>query len=125
MRNILIIARRDLRAQFNSPVAYVVIGGAMLLLGVGFAPLNEGAATFFVFASAFVPFAVEAESTALKLLATVLAVATLEWWLLHLSGWFLFYGGGLSMVVGASNIYFAQRNRANEPRSRQPRRRSG
>src|SRR5258708_833149 len=36
MRNILIIARRDLRAQFNSPVAYVVIGGTMLLLGVMF-----------------------------------------------------------------------------------------
>src|SRR5579884_1768113 len=34
MRNILIIARRDLRAQFNSPVAYVVIGGTLLLLGV-------------------------------------------------------------------------------------------
>jgi ABC-2 type transport system permease protein len=36
MRNILIIARRDLRAQFNSPVAYVVLGGTMLLLGVIF-----------------------------------------------------------------------------------------
>jgi ABC-2 type transport system permease protein len=36
MRNILIIARRDLNAQFNSPVAYVVIGGTMLLLGVLF-----------------------------------------------------------------------------------------
>jgi ABC-2 type transport system permease protein len=36
MRNILIIARRDLRAQFNSPVAYVVIGGTVLLLGVMF-----------------------------------------------------------------------------------------
>jgi ABC-2 type transport system permease protein len=34
MRNILIIARRDLRAQFNSPVAYVVLGGTMLLLGL-------------------------------------------------------------------------------------------
>jgi ABC-2 type transport system permease protein len=34
MRNILIIARRDLRAQFNSPVAYVVIGGTLLLLGL-------------------------------------------------------------------------------------------
>ncbi|MGH7440091.1 MAG: ABC transporter permease, partial [Polyangiaceae bacterium] len=33
MRNILIIARRDLRAQFNSPVAYVVIAGSLLLLG--------------------------------------------------------------------------------------------
>jgi ABC-2 type transport system permease protein len=36
MRNIWIIARRDLSAQFNSPVAYVVIGGTMLLLGVLF-----------------------------------------------------------------------------------------
>jgi ABC-2 type transport system permease protein len=36
MRNIYIIARRDLRAQFNSPVAYVVLGGTMLLLGVVF-----------------------------------------------------------------------------------------
>ena len=34
MRNIWIIAKRDLRAQFNSPVAYVVLGGTMLLLGV-------------------------------------------------------------------------------------------
>jgi ABC-2 type transport system permease protein len=34
MRNIFIIARRDLRSQFNSPVAYVVLGGTILLLGV-------------------------------------------------------------------------------------------
>jgi two-component system sensor histidine kinase DesK len=86
----------------------------MLLLGVGFSPFNQGASTFFIFAAAFIPFAVEKESTALKLLAIVLAVITLDWWLLHLSGWFLFYGGGLSTVVGAGNIYFAQRNRANE-----------
>jgi ABC-2 type transport system permease protein len=36
MKNIWVIAKRDLRAQFNSPVAYVVIGGTMLLLGVLF-----------------------------------------------------------------------------------------
>ena len=36
MRNIFIIARRDLRAQFNSPVAYVILGGTMLLLGLLF-----------------------------------------------------------------------------------------
>jgi ABC-2 type transport system permease protein len=48
MRNILIIARRDLRAQFNSPVAYVVIGGAMLLLGVLFFMLPRMGGGFFV-----------------------------------------------------------------------------
>jgi ABC-2 type transport system permease protein len=36
MRNIFIIAKRDLRAQFNSPVAYVVLGGTVLLLGILF-----------------------------------------------------------------------------------------
>ena len=33
MQNIFIIARRDLRALFNSPVVYVVIGGTLMLLG--------------------------------------------------------------------------------------------
>src|SRR5579872_432842 len=86
---------------------------AFTLLGAGFAPFNEGACTFFVFAAAFSPYAVETESSALKSLAVVLAVATGEWWLLHLSGWFLFYGGGLAMVVGVGNIFFAQRERVN------------
>ena len=86
---------------------------ALLLLGVGFAPFNAGACTFFVFAAAFSPYATETEMGALKLLMVVLAVATAEWWLLHLTGWFLFYGGGLAMVVGCGNIYFAQRERAN------------
>jgi two-component system sensor histidine kinase DesK len=86
----------------------------LMLLGIGFAPFNQGACTFFIFAAAFSPYAVETESAALKLLVAILAVATLEWWFLHLSGWFLFYGGGLSIVVGCSNIFFAQRNRANE-----------
>ena len=84
-----------------------------VVLGVGFARFNEGACTFFVFAAAFIPYAVEKETSALKLLVGVLAVATLEWWLLNLSGWFLFYGGGLAMVVGCGNIFFAQRKRAN------------
>jgi ABC-2 type transport system permease protein len=48
MRNVLIIARRDLRAQFNSPVAYVVIGGAMLLLGVLFFLIPRMGGGFFV-----------------------------------------------------------------------------
>jgi two-component system sensor histidine kinase DesK len=86
----------------------------MVLLGIGFSPFNAGACTFFVFAAAFIPFAVENESTALKLLTAVLAVVTLDWWLLHLSGWFLFYGGGLASVIGVGNVYFAQRNRANQ-----------
>lgn len=46
MRNILIIAKRDLRAQFNSPVAYVVIGGTILLLGILFFLIPRLGGTF-------------------------------------------------------------------------------
>jgi ABC-2 type transport system permease protein len=48
MRNIMIIARRDLRAQFNSPVAYVVVGGALLLLGALFFMIPRMGGGFFV-----------------------------------------------------------------------------
>jgi two-component system sensor histidine kinase DesK len=94
---------------FKRPWNLLNIAG-MVLLGLGFAPFNGGACTFFVFAAAFIPFAVEKESTALKLLAAVLAVVSLEWWLLHLSGWFLFYGGGLASVICVGNVYFDQPN---------------
>jgi two-component system, NarL family, sensor histidine kinase DesK len=83
----------------------------MLLTGMAFAPFNTGACTFFVFVAALIPFVVETELAAVRCLAVILATAALETWLLHLSGWFLFYAGGLSVVVGGSNVYFAQRNR--------------
>jgi len=57
------------------------------------------------------PYVVETEGTAVKLLGLILAVVGVEWWMWHLSGWFLFYAGGLSVVVGGTNIYFAQRTR--------------
>jgi ABC-2 type transport system permease protein len=34
MRNVIVIARRDLRAYFDSLVAYIVLGGTMVLLGI-------------------------------------------------------------------------------------------
>jgi two-component system sensor histidine kinase DesK len=84
----------------------------MVTLGLVFAPINGGACTFFVFAAAFVPFCVETERAALGLIAVIVALAGIETWIFHLSGWFFFYGGGLASAVGGSNIYFAQRNRA-------------
>src|SRR5579863_5035272 len=88
-----------------------VIAG-MVVLGVSFAPFNSGATTFFIFAAAFIPFAVETEGRAIALLLAVSAVGTLEWRLLHLHNWFLFYACGLSLAIGGSNVYFAQRDRA-------------
>jgi two-component system, NarL family, sensor histidine kinase DesK len=85
--------------------------GLMVLVGCVYAPFNTGASSFFIFAAALLPYVVETELGVLKLLAVIVAVAGLEWWLLHVSGWFVLYAGGLSVVVGGTNIYFAQRTR--------------
>jgi len=88
--------------------------GGILTLGVIFAPYNLGAACFFIYAAAFIPFAVDTEWAAVKLLLAVLAIAGLETWILHSPWYFLFWSGFFSMFIGGANIFFAQRNRANE-----------
>lgn len=85
--------------------------GAMVLAGAAYAPFNVGASCFFIFAAALLPYILEKDSAVLGLIGVILAVAGLETWLLHLSGWFLFYSAALSVVVGGTNIYFAQRTR--------------
>jgi two-component system sensor histidine kinase DesK len=84
----------------------------MVLLGLAVAPVNAGASTFFIFAAAFIPFCVPTERSAIALMAGIVALAAIEKQIFHLSGWFLFYAGGMSLAVGGGNIYFAQRNRA-------------
>jgi hypothetical protein len=76
-------------------------------VGCVYAPFNTGASTFFIFAAALLPYVVETELGVLELLAVIVAVAGVERWALHLSGWFLLYAGGLSVVVGVTNIYFS------------------
>ncbi|MGA7908393.1 MAG: sensor histidine kinase [Candidatus Sulfotelmatobacter sp.] len=92
------------------PRALFYIAG-MVILGLVFAPINLGASTFFIFAAAFVPFAVQTERAAVGLMAGIVVLAAAETEIFHLSAWFLFYAAGLAVVVGGSNIYFAQRNR--------------
>jgi len=87
---------------------------AMVLLGAAYARYNGGSTTFFIFAAACAPFIVTTELDAVKILLAVEAAAGLTWWALHLNGWFLLFACGLSFVVGASNIHFAQRNRTNQ-----------
>ena len=86
---------------------------AMVLLGVAFAKYNGGANTFFIFAMACGPFVVETEADGVKILLAVEVAAALTWWAFHLNGWFLLFANGLGLVIGASNIHFAQRNRTN------------
>lgn len=85
--------------------------GTMVIVGMLYAPYNVGASCFFIFAAALLAYIIESEIIVLSSILAIIAVAALETWLLHISGWFLVYTAGLSLVVGGSNIYFAQRTR--------------
>ena len=96
----------------EKPRAVVHIGG-MTLLGMLTIPFNGGGSTFFIFAGAFVPFVVETQTAAIGCLGTIVGIAAVETYLLHLSGWVIFYAAVFPIVVGGSNIFFAERNRMN------------
>ena len=84
----------------------------LLLLGIGYAPFNHGAATFFVYAASFIPFLVETELAGILLVAGVGLLVGLETWVFHLPADFWFPALAFGLLVGVSNIYFAQRDRA-------------
>ncbi|HTW59129.1 MAG TPA: sensor histidine kinase [Terriglobales bacterium] len=94
------------------PWALVHIGG-MLLLGVLYMPINGGACTFFIFAAAMLPFCVETQiATAIGLIA-IGGIGAVEGVLLHINGWELFYTALFPIIIGAGNMFFAERNRMN------------
>lgn len=90
----------------------LAIAAAIALLGLGFAPWNEGAAVFVIYASTGMAY-VGDTGVAVKGLAALLAIVAVEAFLLHLSIWFWVYCIGLSLSIGSVSIYFAQRNEAN------------
>jgi two-component system, NarL family, sensor histidine kinase DesK len=96
----------------ESPRTAIHIGG-MVLLGMLFLPINGGACTFFIFASAMLPFSVKTQTAAFLGLAIVAIVGAIEGLLLHLNGWTLFYAAVFPMIIGAGNTVFAERNRMN------------
>ena len=88
--------------------------GGMVLLGAAFAPFNQGASVFFIFAASIVAFVVPTPKMAFGLLTALLAVICLESWRLHLSSGFWVPALVVCVGVGVSNVHFAERNRANE-----------
>ncbi|MEO8727184.1 MAG: sensor histidine kinase [Acidobacteriaceae bacterium] len=85
------------------------------ICGLGFAylPFNSGASTFFVYAAALIPFAVETGTAAMVWLAIELAAVALECHLLRLplGAWLVPFFVSAAVCVG--NIYFAQQKRIN------------
>jgi two-component system sensor histidine kinase DesK len=94
------------------PNAIVHIGG-LILLGLLFLPYNGGAAGFFIFAAAFVPFSTNTKKTAILGIIAISTAALVESSLLHLDWWTKFWSCVFPLTVGGSNVFFAERNRMN------------
>jgi two-component system sensor histidine kinase DesK len=84
----------------------------ILLLGIGFAPFNPGASTYFIYAANFIGYT-GPPRVALRGLVLILAVAALEAWLLHLPSFFWFPAALFSLLVGGANIHQAEASRTN------------
>lgn len=96
----------------ENPRADLHIGG-MMLLGMLFMPINQGACTFFIFAAAMLPFCVNTQRAAVWGLAAIGSVGAAEGLLLHINRWTLFYSALFPVIIGAGNTFFAERNRMN------------
>ena len=96
----------------ENPHPFVHIGG-MVVLGILFQPVNNGACTFFIFAAAMLPFCVKTKTAAAVGLMTIGAIGAIEGLLLHINNWTLFYSTLFPMIIGAGNTFFAERNRMN------------
>jgi two-component system sensor histidine kinase DesK len=102
----------------QNPSVLVHIGG-MLLLGVLFMPINQGACTFFIYAAAMVPFCVNTQKAAVAGLFIVGGVGALEVLVLRttgwgsVNGWVFFYAALFPIIIGGGNTFFAERNRMN------------
>ncbi len=82
------------------------------LLGVGFAPFNEGAVVFIVYAATIVAYAGDSWFAA-KALAALVTIVVVEALVSHRSTAFWIIGIVLPLALGSANVHFAQRNQAN------------
>ena len=96
----------------ENPLALAHIAG-MVLLGIVYMPINGGAATFFIFAAALLPFCVSSQKAAWIGLGVVGAIGAMEGYLLRVPSWGFFYIALFPMILGAGNTFFAERNRMN------------
>src|ERR1700761_8488759 len=100
--------------RFELRVACIV---GMYLLGAVTYPVNSGAITFFIYCAALLPFVVQSTRAVLICFVVEALLVVAEGWLLHqghehLSLWSLASALFFIAVVGGSNVFFAQKQRA-------------
>lgn len=84
--------------------------GIFTVLGLLYAPFNEGSMTLFVFAACFIGEAGE-PPVAFRYLGGLLALIGLEAWVVHLSPYFWGFTIPICAIMGAGLIHYAQRRR--------------
>lgn len=85
----------------------------MALLGIAYYPLNNGSYGCFIFAAAFLPFMVESLAVCITGFASLCIALVVEGILVHSSPWMWGVGAAITMIVGGTNVFMAQRMRAN------------
>lgn len=85
---------------------------AFWLLGVFSLPINAGASSFFIYASAFLPFVVVSVPTVIGLIALECVGLVAQGLWLHLNPIFISAMAFFIVVVGAGNFFIAQQKRA-------------
>ena len=99
---------------YKRAVALGAIAG-VTLLGVVFAPFNDGASLFIIFAASFVPYAVGGDARrAAALIGLILLVVGVESWLFHLTWVFWGMSAGYAVILGMGNTWAAQQSFAVE-----------
>jgi two-component system sensor histidine kinase DesK len=96
----------------NKAIQLAALGG-MVLMGALYAPRNEWATCFFIFAAAMSPFVVERDLSVLGVVAVIEAVALLEARIEHFPWWFLMNACAIPAVVALGNIHLANTGRMN------------
>jgi two-component system sensor histidine kinase DesK len=92
--------------------SYALLAG-MGVLGIVYCPYNSGTWGVFVYISAFMPFITESLAISLGTFAVSCGVVVTEGILLHITPWAWGFGALFTLIVGGTNLFHAQRMRAN------------
>jgi two-component system sensor histidine kinase DesK len=95
----------------GTPLLRVALG--ILAIGLALAPRNPGASSFVIYAAAFIG-EVGPPRRAMQWLAAVILLAAAESWLLDLPPPFWVPAIAISLIVGGTNIHFAEMRRKDQ-----------
>lgn len=92
--------------------SYLLLAG-LGVLGIVYCPTNPGTWGLFVYIAAFIPFITESLAISLGTFAVCCIVVITEGIYLHITPWAWGFGALFTLIVGGTNLFHAQRMRAN------------